>query len=85
MKRYLVFVGITYYPLGGMEDFVNDFDNLEEAKECLENHKLYIEEYPRNEELVWSHIYDCETKEFHIMEDLETKIYKIEFKNNYYE
>ena len=77
MKRYLVFVGITYYPLGGMEDFVNDFDNLEEAKQSLENHKLYIVEYPLNEKLVWGHVYDCETKQIHQLEDLETKKYAV--------
>lgn len=33
MKQFLLFSGLKYYPLGGMEDFVKDFDSLEEASE----------------------------------------------------
>lgn len=32
MKRFLVFAGDAYYPEGGMNDFQEDFDTLEEAK-----------------------------------------------------
>ena len=32
MKRFLVFAGDAYYPEGGMHDFQEDFDTLEEAK-----------------------------------------------------
>ena len=32
MKRFLRFEYAKYYPGGGMEDFVGDFDTLEEAK-----------------------------------------------------
>lgn len=32
MKRYLVFSGSQYYPSGGWEDFINDYDNLQEAE-----------------------------------------------------
>lgn len=32
MKRYALFVGETYYPAGGWNDFVGFFDTLEEAK-----------------------------------------------------
>ena len=39
MKRYLVFVFDTYYPLGGMSDCKGDFDTLEECEKCLENNK----------------------------------------------
>ena len=31
MKRYMVFAGDTYYPLGGFKDFQSDFDILENA------------------------------------------------------
>ncbi len=31
MKNFLVFVGANYYPAGGMEDFVGDFDTVAEA------------------------------------------------------
>ena len=49
MKTYLVFKGYTYYPSGGMEDFVGDYETLEEAKKALGE----IDEYE------WGHIYDC--------------------------
>ena len=32
MKRFLVFAGDAYYPEGGMYDFQDDFDTLEEVR-----------------------------------------------------
>jgi hypothetical protein len=32
MKRFWLFAGEDYYPRGGMEDFIGDFDSLDEAK-----------------------------------------------------
>jgi hypothetical protein len=29
MKRYLVFMGLTFYPAGGWEDFQTSFDSIE--------------------------------------------------------
>lgn len=31
MKRYLLFYGPQYYPLGGWKDFAGSFDSIEEA------------------------------------------------------
>lgn len=31
MKRYLLFAGDNYYPLGGWDDFEGDFDTADEA------------------------------------------------------
>ncbi len=31
MKRYMLFVYETYYPYGGMNDFADSFDKLDEA------------------------------------------------------
>lgn len=31
MKRFLVFAGSSYYPLGGWDDMVNSFDTEKEA------------------------------------------------------
>jgi hypothetical protein len=31
MKRYLLFAGSAYYPLGGWDDFKGDFDDAKEA------------------------------------------------------
>ena len=34
MKRYLVFAFDDYYPCGGWEDFIKDFDNDYAALQC---------------------------------------------------
>jgi len=36
MKNYLAFYGDCYYPRGGMDDFIGDFDTLEEAIKAIE-------------------------------------------------
>lgn len=36
MKEYLAFYGQCYYPSAGMEDFIGDFDTIEEADKALE-------------------------------------------------
>ncbi len=36
MKRYLLFIGHDYYPCGGWDDFVGDFDSAEQAKVSIE-------------------------------------------------
>jgi hypothetical protein len=36
MKRYLVFFSANYYPSGGMDDFLNDFDTIEECKNTID-------------------------------------------------
>lgn len=56
--RFWLFAGDNHYPNGGMEDFKDSFDNLDEAlKEAnklnsLTNFKLYD----------WYHIYDSENR-----------------------
>lgn len=35
MKRYLLFVGIDYYPCGGWGDFEGSFHTIEEAREQI--------------------------------------------------
>jgi len=34
MNRYLVFAGDRYYPGKGLEDFIDSYDSLADAKEC---------------------------------------------------
>lgn len=51
MKRYLLFRGDDYYPMGGMYDFEGDFDSVSEAMIKL-NDLSYD----------WFHIYDLEEK-----------------------
>lgn len=55
MKRYLLFSGEDYYPIGGWKDFIGDFDSAEEAKSSL----------PVPGKMVcpdWFHIVDTYTK-----------------------
>ena len=47
MKRYLLFAGYDYYPSGGMDDFKNDFDTIDEAIQ-----------YAKANKDDWQHIYD---------------------------
>jgi hypothetical protein len=35
MKRFLVFCCDTYYPSGGMDDFIGDFDTIKDATDAL--------------------------------------------------
>ena len=59
MKRYLIFLGLEYYPEGGMNDFLIDCDTLEECKIAI-NKEIKTSNY--KERYNWSHIYDTETK-----------------------
>ena len=62
--RYWAFMGDAYYPLGGMEDFVGDFNSLEEAiqfiaqKAKAENYRGTMDAYWC---FAWAHIWDTET------------------------
>ncbi len=51
MKRFLVFGG-DCYPSGGLEDFIDEFDMLEDAEACALG-----PDYRRYD---WSHVYDSE-------------------------
>lgn len=71
MKRYLAFFGRDYYPCGGMDDFVNDFDTIEEGidaiEKIVEQSKVPDWSTPEEEiayiwEFSWAHIYDTETR-----------------------
>lgn len=35
LKRYALFGGLTYYPVGGWDDFVASFDTPEEAEKLV--------------------------------------------------
>jgi hypothetical protein len=35
MKRYLLFAYDIYYPSGGQDDVIGDYDSLDEAKEAI--------------------------------------------------
>ena len=36
MKRFLLFGGDCYYPCGGWDDFVSDFETLHDAEAAVE-------------------------------------------------
>ena len=63
MKRYLVFGGDVYYPIGGAYDLKGNFDTIPEAKRKFNdfiNDKKKI--YPPDDvfDFVWANIYDQE-------------------------
>lgn len=59
MNRYLAFAGDNRYPDGGMGDFLNAFDNLEDAKNSILD---YLNPY-QVWYSPWGHIYDTVNKE----------------------
>ena len=55
MKRFFLFQMTSYYPAGGMSDFVDDFETLEEAK-AEGDHRLNGKHYD------WVDILDTKTE-----------------------
>jgi len=66
MKRFLVFAGDSYYPEGGMHDFQEDFDTLEEARsfeaEIKEKFKLRWKDSWKY--FKWTEIWDSELRTY---------------------
>jgi hypothetical protein len=58
MKRYLLFVGEVYYPVGGWYEFVHHFDTLGEAREAAQR---IVARTGEQEE--WWHVVDAQTGE----------------------
>jgi len=56
MKRYLLFAGDNYYPCGGWEDFIEDFDDLQKARDRGAAEEV-ADGLGR-----WWHVVDSETK-----------------------
>jgi hypothetical protein len=54
MERFLAFCGKEYYACGGWEDFVADYDDIDEAK--TEAEKYMRETFPTGP--AWYHIVD---------------------------
>ena len=53
MKRFLLFCGKKWYPRGGMADFVDSFDNIEDAYRAYDP--------PEKKYKPWAHIMDMQT------------------------
>ena len=58
MKTYLAFYGANYYPMGGMEDFIGDYDTIKEAKEVIGREHLKREVADPKWNWAWCHIWD---------------------------
>ena len=76
MKRYLLFSGDYYYPCGGMDDFIGDFDTYEDAVIAVSN-KVWD----------WAHVYDTKLKKQMGMQEgqdmitITTPMYEVEVKD----
>ncbi len=60
MKRYLAFYGAVYYPGGGMDDFIGDFDTKEEAIEFIR--ATNMKEDGGDFEYNWANVYDTKNR-----------------------
>lgn len=61
MKRYFAFKGEVYYPSKGMEDFVGDFENLEDAIVALTVDHKTQKAWSNNSE--WAVVWDSDSRE----------------------
>jgi hypothetical protein len=70
-------MGDSYYPMGGMYDFLNDFDTIEECENAIDskikdgfdsNWKGSLQDYMKYVwDYSWAQVWDTETrKEVHI-------------------
>jgi hypothetical protein len=53
MRRYVIFVGINYYPEGGWDDYLASYETKEEALGHFE---------VRKDDHDWIHVVDIETR-----------------------
>ena len=62
MKQYFAFYGDYYYPSGGMDDFVGDYDTKEEAIEAIE--KTHLKNRPDDKvwEWAWGNVWDSKDR-----------------------
>lgn len=56
MKKFMLFSGETFYPSGGMKDYVYSFDTLKEARAYIQcTHQSFM--------MHWHHVADRDTGE----------------------
>ena len=55
MNRYIVFTLVDFYPVGGMNDATDSFDDEAEAIKCAE--KMFAQRRVNS-----CHIFDCDTR-----------------------
>jgi len=64
MKNYLAFFGSDYYPSGGMNDLLGDFDTLDDAIEAIQKEKSNSKYGD-----VWAHVFSIkDNKEVYSLE-----------------
>ena len=69
LRRYWVFVGNHYSPLGGMLDFRSCFDTIDECQSCIEDWIKDQHDYDENDDDKerwmnhYAHIYDMKSFE----------------------
>ena len=61
MKKYLAFYGAAYYPSGGMDDFIGDYETLEEAIQTI-NKKHKEDSYGETWEYAWASVWSTEDR-----------------------
>jgi len=63
MKNYLAFYGYNYYPAGGMDDFIGDYDTKEEAIQAIE--EAHKKDLPDDEtwNWVWANVWSIKDRE----------------------
>ena len=57
MRRYLIFKGDDYYPKGGMDDFVIDYETIGECKIYI---NFMYKKWTKEVSDLWVQIYDTE-------------------------
>ena len=64
MKRYLAFYGDIYYPLGGMRDFIGDYDSIDEAISAVKEKNKSEWSGTEDWDVIWANIYDSVDETF---------------------
>lgn len=62
MENFLAFYGDCFYPFGGMEDFIGDFETKEKAIEAINRAHKKKRPNEKDWEFAWAHIYSIKEK-----------------------
>lgn len=66
MKNFMLFAGDDYYPSGGMNDLVGEFESLDEIPQKLNESNFGLYD--------WAHIYDVKEDRVHkLSKDLDDR------------
>lgn len=65
MKQFMAFYGRIYYPSGGMDDFIGDYDTQEDALAAINKKNEDDSPYDTDDarwKYAWAHIYDTKNR-----------------------